>query len=172
MKVIFKDVPASLCHAMAESITHQLFNSISQYEDQCGKVCWYQHINTNQSIEISGPTVTVEGERCALWGDHHAEALRMLEQSGIEPSEYHTSDSRLQWHETLSSYMEGPRATFDESLRYCREKETHPMYFKALEEAWKDAERLRQYPLRATAEMSTERLQRAREVITLHEKQG
>ena len=169
MKVIFSGVPDRIIANIKGSIAHQLGNS--QYEDRCGKVCWYQHVNTNQSIKVEGSTVTVEGERCALWGDHNAGAMARLMASGIKPSEYHTSDSRLQWHETLSSYMER-RGTYDEALRYSREKETHPMYFKALEEAWEDAERLRQYPLRATAEMSAERLQRAREVIALHEKQG
>ena len=167
MKVIFSGVPDRIIANIKESIAHQLGNS--QYEDSEGKVCWYQHVNTNQSVTVKGSTVTVEGERCALWGDHHYSALKMLKDSGIKPSEYHTSDSRLQWHETLSSYMER-RGTYDEALRYSREKETHPIYFKALEQAWEDAERLRQYPLRATAELSTERLQRAREVIALHEK--
>lgn len=169
MKVIFSGVPEVICNNIKESIADALPNH--QYYDAEGRVQFFQHVNTNQSVTVKGSTVTVEGERCALWGDHNAGAMARLMASGIKPTIYETSDMRLKWHETLSSYMEGPRATFDESLRYCREKETHPMYFKALQEAWVDAGRLKLYPLRATAEMSTERLQRAREVIALHEKQ-
>ena len=113
MKVIFSGVPDRIIADIKESIAHQLGNS--QYEDHNAKVCWYQHVNTNQSIEIRGTTVTVEGERCALWGDHNADAMARLMASGIKPSEYRTSDSRLEWHETLSSYMER-RGTYDEAL--------------------------------------------------------
>jgi len=169
MKVVFTDVPEVLCNSIKESIAHQLGNS--QY-DQDGKTCWYQHVNPNQHVEIKGSTVTVEGERCALWGDHHAEALRLLLSSGIKPWVYETSDTRLKWHETLMDYMEGPRASFHEALRYCKEKGLSPTYFKALGGAQADALRLMQYPIRASAEMPQERLQRAREVLALHEKQG
>ena len=170
MKVIFSGVPDRIIANIKESIADALPNH--QYYDAEGRAQFFQHVNTNQSVTVKGTTVTVEGERCALWGDHNAGAMARLMASGIKPSEYHTSDSRLEWHETLAGYMEGPRATFDEALRYCREKKVNPSYCLILKGAHQDAERLKVYPLRASAEMSAERLQRAREVIALHEKQG
>jgi len=165
MKVIFTDVPVALRVLISQSIQEGLANS--QYEGQEGDTCWYQHVNQNQTVEVFGSTVIVEGERCALWGDHNAKAMHALSISGLKPSEYHTSDPRLQWHETLSSYMEGPRASYEEAIKHCRETERNPRYYKALEEAWEDAERLRQYPLRASAEMDKQQLERAREVLPL-----
>lgn len=165
MKVVFTAVPEALRASISRSIREGLANC--QYHDANNVAQFDQYVNPNQSIEVKGTTVTVEGERCALWGDHNAEAMHALSISGLKPWVYETSDSRLKWDDTLAGYMEGPRASFHEALRYCKEKETHPMYSKALEQAWEDALRLQQYPLRASAEMPTERLQRAREVLAL-----
>ena len=165
MKVVFSGVSNALIAIISRSIAKGLGNS--QYLNGNNKTCWYQHINTNQSIEIKNSTITVEGERCALWGDHHREAMHTLSISGVEPSEYRTSDSRLRWDETLTGYMEGQRASYDEALRYCREKKLNPTYFYALGGAIADALRLQQYPLRARAEMPFKQLERAREVLAL-----
>jgi len=164
MKVVFTGVSQGLCNSIKESIAEGLANC--QYEDRDGVVRFYQHVNTNQSVTFNGSTVVVEGERCALWGDHHAQALRMLSYSGIEPSKYETSDTRLKWYETLRSFMEG-RAPYEMALKHCRETQSNPQYYKALEQAWEDALRLQQYPLRASAEMDKQQLERAREVLAL-----
>ena len=164
MKVVFTAVPEALRALILKSIQKGL--AVSQYYDADNCVRFYAHINENQSITVRGSTVTVEGERCALWGDHNQQAMHALANSGIKPSEYHTSDSRLEWHETLAGYMK-KRGTYDEALRYCKEKGLSPSYFYALGGAQADALRLQQYPLRASAEMPTERLQRAREVLAL-----
>jgi len=165
MKVVFTGVPEVLCNSISKSIAHQLGNS--QYHDADGVARFYGHVNQNQHVEIKGSTITVEGERCALWSDHNRGAMHALSISGLKPWAYETSDSRLKWHETLMDYMEGPRASFHEALQYCKEKGLSPTYFYALGGAQADALRLTQYPLRASAEMPTERLQRAREVLAL-----
>ena len=149
---------------MAESVAWQLGNS--QYVDSKGETCWYQHVNENQWVLFEGSTVTVEGERCALWGDHNARALEMLKESGIKPTTYETSDSRLQWHETLAGYME-TRASYEEASRYCKEKKTSPKYYRALRELALQAERLKQYPERVHAELTLSQLKQVREVLSL-----
>lgn len=62
--------------------------------------------NPNQSASICRDYLTIEGERHALWGDELQGLMRALKESGIEPVGYETSDNRLKWHETLSSYLE------------------------------------------------------------------
>lgn len=76
------------------------------YEGDNGDVQWYQHVNQNQRVLVSERTVTVEGERCALWGDHNATAMALLRDSKVAPVSYHTSDTRLAWHETLADLHE------------------------------------------------------------------
>ena len=161
MKVVFSGVSKEICTIISRSIAEGL-EMVSS-----GDGTLYSYVNPNQSVEVRGTTVTVEGERCALWGDHHKEAMHTLSISGVEPSEYRTSDSRLRWEETLTGYMEGQRASYDEALRYCREKKLNPTYFYALGGAIADALRLQQYPLRASAEMTFKQLERAREVLAL-----
>ena len=164
MLALFCGVPKALCTAMAESIAHQLGNS--QYEDSEGGVCWYQHVNKNQAVRFLGHTVTVEGERCALWGDHHAEALRMLEQSGIEPTVYETSDRRLKWYETLRDFMY-KRAPYEVALKHCRETQGNPHYYKSLRGLALQAERLQLFPERVYAELIDRQLKQVREVLPL-----
>ena len=99
MRVIF-NVSHEVADRIADSITVQL--PYSQTEDSYGETQWRQHVNPNQHVLVVGTTITVEGERCALWGDHHAEAMGILRDSGAVPTSYQTSDSRLEWHETLA----------------------------------------------------------------------
>ena len=99
MRVTF-NVSKETAGKVADSITVRL--PYSQTEDSYGEIQWRQHVNPNQHMLVIGTTITVEGERCALWGDHHAEAMAILKQSGDVPTSYQTSDVRLQWHETLA----------------------------------------------------------------------
>ena len=164
MLALFCGVPTELRIAMESAIAHQLGNS--QYEDSQGNVQWYQHVNPNQAVRFFGHTVTVEGERCALWGDHHSVAMKMLKDSGIEPTIYETSDMRLKWHETLSSYME-KRASYEDALKHCQKTGSNPRYYKALAGLALQAERLQMYPERVYAELIDHQLKRVREVLPL-----
>jgi len=99
MKAIFfvDQQLATKIQSALDADTHRSF-----YEDRDGVVQWYQHVNQNQRVLVDGIIVTVEGERCALWGDHNAVAMGLLRDSGAVPASYRTSDARLAWHETLA----------------------------------------------------------------------
>lgn len=99
MRVTF-NVSHDTAGKIADSITVWL--PYSQTEDSYGEIQWQQHVNPNQHMLVIGTTITVEGERCALWGDHHAEAMSILRDSGAMSTSYETSDYRLKWHETLA----------------------------------------------------------------------
>ena len=88
MRVTF-NVSKDVANRIADSITN-------------GEIQYQQHVNQNQHVLVIGTTITVEGERCALWGDHHAESMKLLRDIGAVPTSYQTSDSRLEWHETLA----------------------------------------------------------------------
>ena len=99
MRVIF-NVSHDVANRIADSITVRL--PYSQTEDSFGEIQWRTCVNPNQHMLIVGTTITVEGERCALWGDHHAEAMRILRDIGAMSTSYETSDYRLKWYETLA----------------------------------------------------------------------
>jgi len=165
MKAIFFNVPVKLRIAMQDAIEKALPNS--QYEVSEGNVQWYQHINPNQRVDfLHCDLVVVEGERCALWGDHYALALKMLQDSGIKPTLYETSNHCLKWHETLASYMEN-RASYEEALKHCRKTQGNPHYYKALRGLALQAERLERYPARVHAELTISQLNKVREVLSL-----
>lgn len=66
----------------------------------------HQSYNPNQRAALVGTTLTIEGERCALWGDDLAPLMAHLRAIGEQPTAYKTADARLYWHETLASYLE------------------------------------------------------------------
>lgn len=98
MKAVFRNVPAAValvCARVAQEF-------ITQWCDDDGREV-YQHVNYDQGISVDGTTVTIAGQRNALWAEH-GEAMRALQVAGVQPLIYETSDWRLAWDETLWTY--------------------------------------------------------------------
>ena len=80
---------------------------------------WYR--NMDQKVSIEGDTLTVEGQRCALWTDEYSEIMKSLKVKGFRPVQYETSDKRLEWHETMMDFI-ATRASEKDFLKYCEER--------------------------------------------------
>lgn len=92
MKAVFRNVPAAVvgvCARVAQEFDNEWAGD--------------QHVNPDQSIAVEGTTVTVTGQRNALWAEH-GEAMKALQAAGAQPLIYETSDWRLAWDETLWAY--------------------------------------------------------------------
>lgn len=93
MKVVFKNVAPALLTLARECME----NLIADFQ--------YQHVNTDQRLQIEGKTLVISGQRCAINGDSLAPLMIALKADGRVPFEYQTSDSRLEWWDTLDSYL-------------------------------------------------------------------
>lgn len=85
--------------------------TLPQTPEECEGPCY----NPNQSVRIEGNKVVIEGERHALWSDAWSPVMKGLKEAGCIPSQYNTSDARLEWFEVLENFMEA-RASIEEIL--------------------------------------------------------
>ena len=98
MKAVFRNVPAAVslvCARVAQEF-------ITDWCDDEGRGL-YPHVNYDQGMSVDGTTVTIAGQRNALWAEH-GEAMRALQEAKLLPLIYETSDWRLAWDETLWTY--------------------------------------------------------------------
>ena len=108
MLVTFKNVP--------KTILNPAMKGIAAMEESIKEGLW-PCVNMDQNVIVEGSSLTITGQRCALWADWHGNTMQACKDAGLRPAEYQTSDKRLRWFETLESYMDS-RATSEESLDY------------------------------------------------------
>ena len=63
---------------------------------------WY---NANQTVTLVGRTLTITGERCALWSDQNSSVMRLAHDLRLVPVAYSTSDTKLEWYDTMDGYI-------------------------------------------------------------------
>lgn len=117
MNVIFHNVPAVM-HAEITVLIVAAKNRMS-YIDWDGLPVHYDHVNPNQCARLIGNTLVISGERCALWSEHGG-LMQFILNSGLEPKNYSTSDTRLRWSDTLESFMWKVRQNFPLSTSWRR----------------------------------------------------
>lgn len=64
--------------------------------------------NKDQNLSLSDNILTYTGQRCPLWDDGGIEVLKEIafgEIEELEVVEYDTSDCKMLWHDTASSYI-------------------------------------------------------------------
>lgn len=139
MKVVFKLNAAQL--KIAGVVLSELAQKV-QVQDDDGNLIWklygnmneqcylpHPSFNEDQFLELQGNKLTYRGQRCPLHDDGGLAVIAKIAGyeglfkaskdrfSTLEVAEYHTSDARLKWYETLAGYMHS-RGTPDEYLLY------------------------------------------------------
>jgi hypothetical protein len=114
-------------HRMHSYYPREVMGNLHLLEEGC-------FINPAQSVDLVGGKLVVEGERCPLVQDGALSTIAKIagyasekeahsdEWAKLEVHSYKTSDQRLSWYETLSSYIYRA-ASLEEMLSYM---EKHP----------------------------------------------
>lgn len=125
MKVVFKltNEQAKVANSVAAQVNNDV--SVDPADIYCGNLLGYmynhQNFNPNQRLQFNEDAATVEyhGERHPMIQDGAYNVLVEISGGDIKKLRvvhYETSDKRLQWHETLDSYLYS-RAPLEETIK-------------------------------------------------------